>query len=180
MDKSSAWELEGGRASRFTSFGESRGGVGNRALSTLEGSLSGKDKRRSESSRLTKRGSGLLRVEGAYRDGNTREGKSKLLEVLENDKGGVEGLGVEKVSAPLGVECELEGDGSWSSGREENGEAKNARVFGFGGEEEEAEVEEAISENVEDREDVLELDERDRGDAIRRCFVQKQTRSPRD
>jgi len=50
--------------------------------------------------------------------------------------------------------------------RVENGEAKKAFVFGFGGEEDDVDVENEMSENVEDSDDVLEPDDGDRSDTI--------------
>ncbi len=53
--------------------------------------------------------------------------------------------------------------GAGDGGRVENGDAKNAFVLEWGGEEDAVDVDEARSENVEDSEDVDELDERMRG-----------------
>jgi hypothetical protein len=90
---------------------------------------------------------------------------------------GDDGLGVAKEAVvykcvECGVECESEGDGTWNSGdgeRVEKGEAKKASVFGLGGEEDEVDVRNVMSENVEDSEDALEPDERERRDAIPSC-----------
>ena len=53
--------------------------------------------------------------------------------------------------------------GTGDGGRVENGDAKNAFVLEWGGEEDAVDVDEARSENVDDSEDVDELDERMRG-----------------
>jgi len=64
-------------------------------------------------------------------------------------------------------------DGCWAGSgdgeRVAKGEAKKAFVFEFGGEDDVEEVEEVMSENVDDSDEVLEPDERDRSDAIPGC-----------
>lgn len=101
MDKSNVSELAGGTTSA-QSFGGLSGGVGNRESSSAEkeGSESPNDER-SLSSISTIWRSGLLRIEECL-DGNIRAGKSKLIDVLADDKawdGGDNGLvGVAKES----------------------------------------------------------------------------------
>lgn len=59
--------------------------------------------------------------------------------------------------------------GSGDGERVENGEAKKAFVFKFVGEDDVTDVEEVMSENVDDSDEVLEPDERDRSAPIPGC-----------
>lgn len=114
--------------------------------------------------------SGLRPVEDpcvdVYREGNIRDGWIADDEDDDFVDGGGDGGFTEaaKKSAvsERGFVCGGGGGGGTGEGaRVENGEAKNALVFEIGGEEEEADVEEPISEKVEDIEDALDPDERD-------------------
>lgn len=152
------------------------GGVGSLVFSSVSAKEES-DSTDGETSFSPNRGSGLLRaVPEVYRDGKSREGKYEVLDALVGDKD-IVGI-AKKSSVKERVGCAM---GCWASSgdgeRVENGEAKKAFVFEFVGEDV-TDVEEVMSENVDDSDEVLEPDERDRSAPIPGCRNNNNTSLP--